>query len=229
MVAGPFQDDTLTPMTTAISPNTTNGFHKDKLSGYRRIVAQSLAHAGRIHNEETGEVHYTISFLVINGNASVRYNRRCTKEVFKKCYGRHPDNDPNTLPVGGWCTQIGRKYYVYVSGKKPEDWFVERVSSFPETVYTAKTAPEALMDQDNLELQYDPDGSFHVVYRKLNRDVSLPVYPTGLSLQEFGNLTSELDKKEILTVGDRVTGGDGSVDGWHIANVAGSRVMLQKY
>lgn len=201
----------------------TNSFQKDNISGYKRIVAQSLAHAGRQEDEDTGEVTYFISFLVITGSASIRYRRPCTKEVFKKCYGRHPDDDPNTLPVGGWCTQIGRKYYVYVSGKKENDWVVERVSSFPENVYTPKTAPEAMMEQEDLDLQYDTDGSFHVVMRRLNREVSLPIFPVGLSLMEFGKLTAEIDKQDALSIGDTV------YRNWNIANIAGGRVTFRQY
>lgn len=181
---------------------------KKSLSNLKRIAVSRVSHPGRTEDPDTGEVTYTISYLEVTGAKSKRYTRPCTKQVFARCYGVHPDGDPNTLPVGGLSTMVGRKFYVYISGgKDPKDQRVEAVSSFPVSMHgSAKSSPDAAKAIGGLELQYLSDGSFDVVFKRTENGAEIPAVPVGMDSVELGKITAALDKLDELVLGEPVYG-----------------------
>jgi hypothetical protein len=197
---------------------------KSKLSDYRRVKAARLSHPN-VTEDEDGVKKYSISYLVVGGTGTRRWTRPCTAEVFRKAYGYHPGNDPNTLPVGGWANLVGRQFYVYVSGKKGEE-FVHAISCVPGGFYTsARNSPEAAGEQNVLELVYSKDGSYEVPWRKLQNESEVPAIPLGLNGDDFDRIVSQLDKADTVESGTELSVPSGN---YRVTEIHGSRVYIRR-
>lgn len=195
---------------------------KNKLNELKRLTVTRVSHPARVEDPDTGEVTYKVSYLLVNGSSSKRYTRECTKQVFARCYGVHPDGDPNTLPVGGLSTMIGRKFYVYISGgKEVSKQKIEAVSSIPESLYSsAKEAPVAAAGLPGLELQFISDGSFDVVYRRTENGAEIPSIPIGMDQAELDKVTAALDTLEEVEAGHQL------YSKYYVREANGTRVII---
>jgi hypothetical protein len=166
----------------------------------RRIEVENVRTPTRIVDPDTEEVSYGLAFLLLDGQSSKRYYRPCTREVFKICYGRHPGNDPNTLPVGGYSTLADYRYLLYLDNKDIRKATVTGITAIPTSFWgSTNAAPEQAKNIKSTVFEVNDDGSLRIHMREFPEGFSLPELAPTVVKSELLAVLSAIDKVDEIT------------------------------
>lgn len=204
------------PTSSDVEQQVNAGFRKADLSKHIKYRAFRVRYPVA---EEDGT--YRFSFNSISGSGNKSITRPCTREVYSRVYGRHPQNDINFIPVGGLSMQADRSYYIY---ENRETGIVEAITVGPMNYYnTRSNAPEVLQERTTLELVYHGEGSFEVMFNKnSSAGTMIPQMPGDLKLGEFEQIVNASAAAPQIVPGQQLT------KQFRVQSVAGNRVTLSR-
>lgn len=191
------------------SSNKEYKLEKATLDNLKRVVVERISNPAMIINDDTDEVFYTISYLIVTGNSSKRHTRKCSKEVFRKAYGKHPGGNPDTLPAGGWANLVGRSFVLYISkDEHTKEEVVNAITCLPNQFYgTSNAATVGINQNKTIEIIVYPNGQIEIPFYT-DRDEEgreTPQIIAGVSKEEFIKALRVIDKASSLSVGQEIT------------------------
>jgi hypothetical protein len=119
---------------------------------------------------------------------------------------------------------VGRKFYIYLSGgRNPKEQKIEAVSSIPTGMHSsAKEAPSAAANIPGMELLFNTDGSFDVLFKKVETGAEIPSVPVGMDQSSLDKVTAALDSLDTLSAGTPL------YNDYYIREAHGNRVLIAR-